>query len=90
MKKIFKYELKITGIQYISMPQGSEILCIQTQHNSPCIWALVDPIAESINRKFETVGTGYNVTEIEKSKYIGTYQIDGGALVFHVFELFGK
>jgi len=43
----------------------------------------------SINRAFEIFGTGHNVPENGNRKYIGTYQLMGGGLVFHCFELLG-
>ena len=56
------------------MPKDAEILTIQTQNETPCIWALVNPEHDiyydmGINRK-----------------YINTFQLGGGSLVFHLFE----
>lgn len=89
LTKIYKYQLETTDVQQIQMPQGSEILCIQTQEETPYIWALVDPNATVTKRTFEIFGTGHNVPENANRKYIGTYQLQGGQLVFHCFELFG-
>lgn len=88
-KKIFKYQLETTDVQQVEMPQGAEILCIQTQNETPCIWALVEPNATVTKRAFEIFGTGHNVPENGNRKYIGTYQLMGGGLVFHCFELLG-
>ena len=44
--KIFKYELKVSDIQFVSMPKGAKLLKVQTQRATPCIWALVDPDKE--------------------------------------------
>jgi predicted regulator of amino acid metabolism with ACT domain len=88
MKRIFKYRIKIDDLQEIQMPVGAEILTVQVQQETPCIWAMVDddvPIMHT--RRIETFGTGHAVQEAER-KYIGTYQIRNGALVFHVFEQF--
>ena len=87
MKKIFKYQLETTDIQQVEMPQGAEILCIKTQNETPCIWALVETNATVTKRIFEIIGTGFNITENDNRKYIGTYQLNGGSLVFHCFEL---
>lgn len=51
-KKIFKYQLETTDIQQVEMQQGAEILCIQTQNETPCIWALVEPNATVTKRAF--------------------------------------
>lgn len=85
---IWKFELEVTDNQFISIPKNAEILSIQTQNNSPCIWAFVDPKEEKEERCFEMFGTG---SEIHGDmgiyrKFIGTFQINEGSLVFHVFE----
>ena len=88
-KKIYKYQLDTTDIQRIEMQQGAEILCIQTQNEIPCIWALVEPNATVTKRTFEIFSTGHNVPENANRSYIGTYQLNNGQLVFHCFELHG-
>lgn len=89
-RRIFKYELDELDVKEIEMPQGAEILCVQTQRQTPCIWALVDPESVTVKRKFEIYGTGEKITENTKTtvrKYIGTYQVGEGYLVWHVFEV---
>ena len=86
-KKIFKYQLETTDVQQIEMQQGAEILCIQTQNETPCIWALVEPNATVVKRAFEIFGTGHNIPENANRKYVGTYQLENGQLTFHCFEL---
>ena len=88
-KKIFKYKLETKDIQRIEMPQGAEILCIKTQNETPCIWALVDANATVNKRTFEIFGTGNNVPKNANRSYVGTYQLNNGQLVFHCFELHG-
>jgi len=74
------------------MPVNARILTIQTQkfadripYEVPCIWALVDANnTHHITRTFEIYRTG--VTVNPNSAYVGTYQLDGGKLVFHCFE----
>jgi len=86
-KVIWKYELNTTDVQKLGMPKGAEILTVQTQFDKPCLWALVNPDAEKETRGFMTYGTGHTIpTEPYPHKYIGTYQLNSGVLVFHVFE----
>lgn len=85
MKSIWKFPLKAEGKQSIVIPEGAVLLDVQTQHQIPCLWALVDPEAEQETRLVITHGTGHPVGE-DTGAYIGTYQINGGSLVFHVFE----
>lgn len=86
-KQIWKFEIT-SKYTVIEMPNDAEILTVQTQNEKPCIWALVNPKNETETRFFETYGTGH---EIEcdmgvKRKYINTFQLNGGVLVFHLFE----
>lgn len=69
------------------MPQGAEILCIQTQDEIPCVWVLVDPNRKLTKVTFEIFGTGQNIPELLPRKYIGTYQLKAGELVFHCFKV---
>jgi len=86
--RIYKYHLKVTDKQIIKLPSKHKILCVQIQDNIPCIWALVNPLHPEVEVLIETIGTGHPITtEKETTKYyIGTYQLDRGALVFHVFQ----
>lgn len=88
-KSIWKFQLETTDIQIIEMPADVEILTIQIQNGVPCIWALVSPDAPKRKVAFEIYGTGNPVPENAKRKYIGTYQLEKGALVFHCFEVLG-
>ena len=85
---IWKFNLETTDYQTVKMPKGAEILDIQTQGGQPCLWALVDPSKENEDRNFEVFGTGHKVSGDMgiSRKYIATYQLESGALIFHVFE----
>ena len=67
------------------MSAGAQVLCVQVQNATPCIWALVDIEAKKTLRTFATYGTGHQHESIP-GRYVGTYQLEGGALVFHVFD----
>jgi hypothetical protein len=87
MKKIFKYPLEITAFQTVKLPLNSEILTVQNQFGTPCIWAqlwvLENPGYEE--RIIEMFGIGQPINN-DSRKYLGTVQMDGGALIWHVFE----
>lgn len=86
-KTIWKYPIATTDLQVVQMPAGAEVLCVQVQRGEPCLWALVDPSAEPEFRSVEVYGTGHTVridTGVER-RYVGTYQLYGGDLIFHVF-----
>lgn len=87
-KSIWKFQLETTDYQTISMPKDAEILTVQTQGDTPCVWALVNPEAEKEDRNFEVFGTGHKVP-VDMGvmrEYVATYQLQGGSLIFHVFE----
>lgn len=86
MKKIFKYVLDIIERQEVIMPVRAKILCVQTQREKLCLWALVDPDAILEPRKIRIHGTGHDVPDDERLKYIGTAPMRNGSLIWHVFE----
>lgn len=84
-ERIFKYPLEVTDEQVVVMPAGAVILCVQLQGPTPCLWAIVNPDAPKTKRRIDTYGTGKTLAEAP-GYYIGTYQLHGGGLVFHVFD----
>ena len=82
---IYKYEIKLTDAQRISMPLNAQIMSVQFQYNKLCLWAMVDPDATKHDRTIEIFGTGNPMDSWERI-FIGTVQQAGGALVWHVFE----
>jgi len=81
---IWKFPLELDDQQVISMPEGSQILTVQTQDGIPCLWALVDEGAEKEDRVIYTIGTGGPFADDpEDLVYVGTYQLPN--LVFHIF-----
>lgn len=92
-KSIYKYELMITNTQKVELPVGAEILTVQLQFESPCLWALVEPDqTETETRVIEIFGTGHTITDDigVSRKYINTFQTEGGVYIFHVFEFTGN
>lgn len=87
-KVVHKFTLLIKDEQTIKMPVGTEILSIQNQHDSLCIWALVDTQQSQFQlRTFRIYGTGHPIEVMNGHDYIGSVQFDGGFLVWHVFEI---
>lgn len=76
--------MDVNDEQSFDIPSDSKILCVQVQHGVPCIWVLVDPNVSKERKKIMIYGTGHPITE--DGQYIGTFQVLGGSLVFHVFE----
>jgi len=86
MKKVYKYRLEIKDEQTLELPEGAEILTVQSQLGMACLWALVDPERKKEKRIFRIAGTGHPIDDNKKYKYIDTFQLYGGDLIFHVFE----
>lgn len=88
MKRIYKYTLDIDDEQNISMPYHAEILTVQNQHGSLCLWAIVDDEEQGIEeRRFAIYGTGNPAQLATIDGYIGTAQQMNGTLIWHVFEI---
>lgn len=89
MKRIFKYPVPIEDVFALNMPRGAQPLSVQMQGDKPHLWALVDPDAELRLRYFCVIGTGHPIAEVPLA-FIGTFQMHGGSLVFHLFEATGE
>ncbi len=83
---IWKFPLEVADGQMIEMPAHAKILHVQMQDGKPCLWAYCDPEQPKQPRLIRTIGTGHPIPD-ESLTYIGTYQTDGGRLVWHVFEV---
>lgn len=103
MLSIWKYELQVTDEQTIDLPASARILCVDTQGGGGsefgyfgqriCLWALVNPSDVKRPVTFRLFGTGHQVPEEFSAApwyYVGTIQLRGGALIFHVFMKTGQ
>ena len=86
---IYKYPVPVTpGVMCYDLPRGAEVLCVQRQgggENDIFIWALVDKKAEHAPRWFKWYPTGLTAV-MPKERYVGTIPMEGGKLVWHLFE----
>lgn len=85
MKRLYKYDIAVSDVCEVAMPVGAEILSLQSQRDAICLWAIVDPDAPKQVCRFRVYGTGHPLPD-EPGVFIGTVQLHGGSLVFHVFE----
>lgn len=86
-QRIFKYPIHVADSQAVDMPEGAQILTIQVQLGQPCIWALVDDDVPPERREIHMRGTGHDCNGVERLRYVSTFQMAEGALIFHAFEL---
>lgn len=84
---IWKYKLQCCSEQELELPLNAQILCVQVQNENPHLWVMCDPAEKrKETRVIYTFGTGHKFEELSTRKYIGTFQLQGGKLVFHVFD----
>lgn len=69
----------------VKMPEGAKILKVDQVRGDAFIWALVDKEADLEERRFTVVGTGWEA-DLDRRTYHGTFIMNDGDLVFHVFE----
>ncbi len=88
MRTVYKYPIAVADCLAIEMPAGSEILSFESQRGMMSLWVLVDTEEPAIiERRFRLAGTGHRLPE-EELTYVGSAQLHGGDIVFHLFELF--
>jgi len=85
VKTIWKFPLAVADYQLVAMPRGAEVLAVQTQNGTACIWAKVDTEKSSIGRGVWIRVTGPAIGDAERGVHAGTFQLVGGQLVCHVF-----
>ena len=82
---IWKYPIEIADQQYLELPTSAEILSVQTQFDSVYVWVKLNPTVTRTARQLRLFGTGQLVPD-SGLRFVGTFQIQGGHLVFHLFE----
>lgn len=82
MNKIWKFPFEITDDVVIEMPEMPLPLSVQVQDGKPTIWAIVNPEAPKVKKRFFVYGTGHPIND-EGKAYLGTIQHQG--FVWHVF-----
>jgi hypothetical protein len=76
--------LVLTTEQTVKLPRDAEMLTVDIQDDTMFLWALCEPENALVPRTILIYGTGHFVGEIVR--YINSFQLHDGALVFHVFE----
>lgn len=86
-KKIYKYRLQVTPLQYVAMPAGAQLLSVQMQGDTPYLWALVDTDQRGDSRPIQMIGTGHDAGGIV-GRHLGTVQVGNpfAPFVWHFFD----
>jgi hypothetical protein len=84
---VWKFPIPIEGEFALEMPRDAELLFVAAQNEQGCLWARVitDDRVSIVERRFYLRGTGAEVDM--DCKYVGSFMLRGGALVFHLFEI---
>lgn len=85
MKTIHKYELKVTDMQVIQMPEHAKVLSANVQHGTVYIWAMVRTENKMVDRKVYMHGTGHTVLCGDKAQFVETVMLYDGNIVLHIF-----
>jgi len=83
MRTIYKYPVLAIDEFAVEAHADFAPLCVQVQGGAPFVWAVVDPETPPTKQVFQLRGTGHPLRNV--GRYVGTFQQDGGALVFHLF-----
>lgn len=90
--QIWRYPLKVTAIQHLSMPPGAELLSVDNQQGTLTLWARVIVSYESPHPMEQITigvfGTSHDLPEdVNVAQFIGTVLIFDGQLIWHVFRM---
>jgi len=84
MSVIWKYQISTQGCTAILMPLGAVVLSVQFHGEALCLWVMLNPNHNAIDRHFFTVGTGEPFNRFLNPRFLATVQ--HGPYVWHVFE----
>jgi len=83
--QVWKYSLDVTDRQDIEMPAGAIPLHVGVQRGVVCVWCEVDPTMPKVPTQVRIVGTGHAFEKDRQEKHVGTFELDNGSLIFHVY-----
>lgn len=89
-KVIYKYPVPLVDEPAVQLPRYAQVLTAQVQHGALQLWALVDPSEPVDAVQLRIVGTGHAFADADQWRYLSTFQLNGGALIFHVFQEVGR
>lgn len=84
--EIYEYKVALTANQIQTLPKGSTVLNVFVKDNE--LYLVVKARTKETGTEVLTLmilGTGEPFSKNFKGEYINTFQLDGGAYVFHAF-----
>lgn len=86
MITIHKHPVSLQDTFTLALPEGATFLSLQNQRGAPQMWFKVDDSRPLRNQLFGICGTGQEIpSPVAAAPFLGTFQLEGGALVLHVF-----
>jgi len=86
MITIHKHGVFLGDTFTLELPEGATFLSLQMQQGKPQMWFRVEDSRPLRRQVFGICGTGNEIPpQIASAPFLGTFQMDGGALVIHVF-----
>lgn len=93
MHKVFKYQLNfLQDVDNLMLPEEADVLRVGFDGaGKMCLWALVDPDADTEKRTFIIRGTGHDLdVENQQVVYLGSIEDTrhpGAWFIWHIFEV---
>lgn len=84
-KTIYKYPLEVNDNQIVTMPFGATSLTVAVEHGIPCLWTMVDTSQPLLPQMVSIRGTGHPCDDLDAEDYVGSFYLNDGQFVFHVF-----
>lgn len=94
MITIHKYRIKMIELFRLNLPEGSEVIHVGVQHGIQQMWIRVDTAKPERETLFGVFGTGHDMGKVDEdgnsnpvlgSPHLGSFMLQGGDLVFHLF-----
>ncbi len=86
--EIRKYPFEVVDSFELELNRRSPVLSVQVQKGVPVMWVPFDTEKQTAMRTFRVFGTGQPIEgDASKLKYVGTFQMQGGDFVGHLFEV---
>lgn len=88
MKTIYKYKIDVGSYFYLDLPVGSETLSVHGIGDDAYMWIMIDRMElEQEKKVFYIAKTGEYIDGLQYKRFIGTFIVNEGEFVGHVFEL---
>lgn len=86
---VHKQEIPIAEKFTVAMPQNAKVLKVEEQWEKVVIWYMFHPSDyENMHRHEFVMGvTGHEFNIPNDDTYVGTFMLDGGSFVGHLFHL---